>query len=182
MRAGRAIFALLLVALLASATSARARPRPQPRSDVSFEANKRLGLGVSLGAPFAVRAHLYLGRDTALEAAVGTYYRLHLHPLGQGGFHTHLVIMTYPGVITRQRNFWLPFYVGVGLRYMDHGQWEHRHVGLRFPFGVVLDFNCAPFDLFVESAITLDFTTLDESRYHGMTEFSGSVGGRFYFW
>lgn len=56
--------------------------------------------------------------------------------------------------------------------------------GKRFGVGVVgvlFDFECAPFDLFVEAALAFDFTTLDDSHYHGPLELSGSVGGRFYF-
>jgi hypothetical protein len=112
----------------------------------------------------------------------------------------------HPVILTRQAPFVMPFYVGVGARVLfddndyafcrggvcyDYDVDDDENVGVRVPFGLLMDFTRVPLDAFLELAPTVDFIN-DEDRmrcfpegcyYDDDDRFSlyGTIGGRYYF-
>jgi hypothetical protein len=156
--------------VLASSTSAEARPRPRSSS---FESNKTFGLGIMLGEPSGISGKYFMSADTAIDFGVGSYYGYRDH-----GLHVHADFLWHPAVIAKADAFWVPLYVGIGGRFLDHG--NHGHVGARVPLGLALDFNNVPLDVFFELAAVLDIALNDDhSRLYG--DVSASIGIRYWF-
>jgi hypothetical protein len=173
---------MALALLLVSAPGeADARPRPAGKSSKQFEANKGFGLGIMLGVPSGLSGKVYVGTDTAIDFGIGTYYG------GRrgynDGFHLHADFLWHPLVVADPDPFWVPLYIGVGARFLDHGNDgnnnDDTHVGVRVPAGIMMDFNNVPLDIFFEIAFVFDILR-DDGR-HGRADFQSAIGIRYYF-
>jgi hypothetical protein len=156
-----------------------ARPRPARKSKTQFEANKGFGLGIMLGSPSGLSGKYYIGTSTAIDFGLGSYY-------GRGrdgyrdSFGIHADFLWHPFVLADPEPFWLPLYVGVGARFLDHeGRDDNTHVGVRVPVGIAMDFNNVPLDIFLEVAFVFDIIR-DDDR-HNRTDLHQSLGIRYYF-
>jgi len=133
-----------------------------------------------LGAPAGLTGKYYLSANTALDFGVGEYYRYRYHD----AFHVFIDFLWHPVVLASTRPFELPLYIGVGARLLQHRRYKDEygsdaHLGVRVPFGLLMDFNRVPFDIFVEFAFSFDFI-VDHNR-HDYEDFSGAIGARYYF-
>lgn len=166
-----------LALLLASASPADAKARKRFRTDKEF------GIGLMVGAPSGLAAKLYLDAPLAIQFGLGSSHyghhyndRRHYH---NHGVHFHADVLWHPVVLARSRSLQLPLYIGVGGQINNHGyddrDDDHSHIGARVPFGLALDFNRVPLDVFFELAFALDFGH-DSHSY-----LTGSLGARYYF-
>ncbi len=159
-------------------TAAEARPRPK-RNAKSFEANKGFGLGLQVGVPPGLAGKYYLSQDTALDFAVA-FYR-YGRDRYDDAFHIHMTHLWHPFVLAESQALWVPLYVGVGARILDHRSdrdfADDLHIGVRAPIGIALDFNNIPLDIFLELALVVDVI----SDGHGYSDVNGALGVRYYF-
>jgi len=186
-----AVAVALSITFVASAADARPRPRFHRRSN--FEANKTFGLGLMLGAPSGLSGKYFVGRSTAIDFGIGTIYDYR----DRRGFHVHGDFLWHPVSLASTHAFELPFYVGVGGRYLNgdrcyvydpNGRCSYYYnnysaLGVRVPLGLSFDFNNVPLDVFVEIVPVLDFLVTHDTRYDNGVYFDvdGAVGIRFYF-
>jgi len=174
--------ALLVVGVMFVAT-ATADARRSPKRATKFEANKKFGLGIILGAPTGFCGKYYLGKDTALDFGVGAYYGYRRHYDRYEGLHLHLDFLWHPAVLTKNETFWLPIYFGIGGRILDHDDRDWSHLGVRVPAGLMFDFEKVPIDIFLEFALVADF--LEFGPYDdpdgGRVDLTFSLGFRYYF-
>lgn len=166
-----------LAMLLASAPAADAKARKQ------FRTNKSFGVGLMVGAPSGLSAKYYLDAPLAIAFGLGSsHYGHHAHGsrYHNDGVHLHADVLWHPVVLTRGRSFQLPLYLGVGAQVRNHGNHDvnddHSHLGARVPFGVAMDFNRVPLDIFFELAFAIDVIGHDNHSY-----VTGSLGARYYF-
>ena len=181
----------LTIAFVASAAEARPRPRFHQRSN--FEANKTFGLGIMLGAPTGLSGKYFVGRSTAIDFGVGTIYDYR----DRRGFHIHGDFLWHPVSLASTHALELPFYIGVGARFLDgqrcyvyqpNGRCDYYYhgysaFGVRVPLGLSLDFNNVPLDVFFEVVPVLDFLTSRDPAYDSAVYFdvNGAIGVRYYF-
>ena len=176
----------LLVAVTALVTAGAAgtseAQRPRPVRSKKFESNKRLGLGLELGAPFGLTGKYFLqdGGDKALDFGIGDigpgYYG------DRSGLHLYGDYLWHPAVLTDNESFELPLYIGLGARYwdFDYGRATGAYaLGIRAPIGVAFDFNNVPLDIFVQVAFVLDFIHNYTHDIYPDADFS--LGIRFWF-
>lgn len=176
MRSQLVVAVLTSILIFAAApTEADARPRPARKSSKNFEANKGFGLGLLFGVPSGLSGKYYIGTDTALDFGVGTYYRYRY----DNAFSVHGDFLWHPVVLADPDPFWIPFYIGVGARFLDHGNRDDTHFGVRVPVGIALDFNRVPLDIFFEIAFVLDLIR-DDNR-HDFSDVHSALGIRYYF-
>ena len=179
----RRLAAIVLVSasvLLFSATLAEARQRPKRASN--FEANKTFGIGIMLGSPTGFCGKYYLSKDTALDFGVGAYYGYRRHYDDYAGLHLHVDFLWHPAVLTKTDAFWLPIYIGLGGRILDHDDYDYTHLGVRVPAGLMFDFEKVPIDIFVEFALIADFIELGpDDLDEGYIDLTFGVGFRYYF-
>ncbi len=180
---------LILVSVLglalagATATSAQANSRKKYRTDKSF------GLGLMFGAPTGLSGKYYMDSPIAIAFGIGSShyghhdYRRDRDRYRNNGTHLHADALWHPTVLVSNPTFQLPLHVGVGGQIRNHGHdydgdydGQHSHLGVRVPFGVTMDFNRTPLDVFFELAYSLDFTGNDSHSY-----IAGSLGARYYF-
>lgn len=173
--------ALLLVGVtLATASVAEARQRPKRAT--KFEANKTFGIGIMLGAPTGFCGKYYLTKDTALDFGLGAYYGYRRHYDHYAGLHLHMDFLWHPAVLTKNESFWLPLYIGLGGRILEHHDHDDTHLGLRVPAGLMFDFERVPLDIFLEFALVADFVEFGpyEDDDFGV-DLTFSIGFRYYF-
>lgn len=178
--------ALSLVCMFALTTAADARPRPQGFGGKSFSANKTFGLGLELGEPSGLNGKYFLSSDNALDFGLGYIYG---HYRGGDGLHLYADYLWHPMVLTSADAFELPFYVGVGGRFWDWGDYNCRGgvceyygttaFGVRVPLGLSFDFNRVPLDIFVQIVPTLDFYRNYRDNVYFQIDLS--IGVRFWF-
>ncbi len=169
------------VFLMVSVTSTmEARPRPK-RNTKKFESNKTFGLGLMIGVPSGLSGKYYLSSDTALDFAVGSYGN-YGRDRYHDAWHLHMDFLWHPFVLASPEAFWLPLYVGVGARLLDHRYdrdfADDLHLGVRAPIGLMIDFNNIPLDIFMELALVVDLLHDDN---HGYSDVNLSLGIRYYF-
>ncbi len=159
---------VLVLALVAIPTVARA--------DHPF------GLGVMLGAPTGLSAKLYLTKPMALQFGLG------YEPCCRDyhGLHIHTDVLWHPVILLRQPSFVMPFYLGVGVRLLEHGPNndaydDHIHLGIRVPFGILFDFPQVQLDVFIELAVVVDLIYTGDYPDHRRSDINGVVGVRYYF-
>jgi hypothetical protein len=149
------------------------------------------GLGLVLGEPTGLTAKLYLPQPFALQFGVGFVDDFD----GRDGLDANLDFLWHPAILARTPALTMPFYIGVGarladfdhdyivngVRYVDHD----TRLGVRMPFGLLIDFTRAPLDLYFELALVVDLVYFDETYgpYHTRDRvgFNGGVGLRYYF-
>lgn len=157
-----------------------ARPKPKKSKKGEFESNKGFGLGFQFGVPTGITGKYFLTEngDTALDFAVGNYYRR-----SRGGINFHADFLWHPFVLGKTDSMLVPFYLGIGARILDHGDddrdrnGDHLHIGARAPIGIALDFTNVPIDIFLELALVVDLVSDD----HAFTDFNAALGLRYYF-
>ncbi len=146
-------------------------------------ADHPFGFGLMLGAPTGLSAKLYLSQPMALAFGLGyepccRYYH---------GLHIHTDMLWHPAIITRQPSFVMPFYLGVGVRLLEHSNApypydDHWHIGVRVPFGILMDFPQVQLDVFLEIAVVIDlFYTGSYPDDHDRADLNGAIGVRYYF-
>lgn len=159
MRKALAAATLLLTLLLARPAQAQ-------------EAHGDFGLGLQLGAPTGLNMKYYMDRF-AIQAGLGVIERG-----WDDGTHLFVDVVFHPVVLTTQRSFTVPLYVGVGGRILDDDDYEYCRrgrcygdyddddldVGVRIPVGLLMAFHKVPLDAFLELAPTIDFINDDDER------------------
>jgi len=171
-------------AMWMSVTSlAHARPRPESNR-TPFEANKTFGLGLMLGAPTGLNGKYYLSENTAFDFALGAYHEFR----HRNALQIHADFLWHPAVLATTDPFLLPFYVGIGARFLDHDDDDDRrrrdgsHFGARVPIGLLMDFNRVPIDIFFELALVVDVIVNDDGdNDHDHVDIDGAIGARYYF-
>lgn len=145
------------------------------------------GLGIELGAPTGLNGKYFLAPSHALDFGIGAwgYYGFRDRAGYNGGFNIYLDYLWHPISLVSAEAFELPFYVGVGGRFIS---WDYNGpknngrdstIGLRVPFGLAFDFNNVPFDAFVQFCYTADFYDSYGNGFYSDFEFS--IGARYWF-
>lgn len=178
----RLLHALVLAFVLVLAATSQAHARSKGDSP-----QRAFGLGLVLGAPTGLAAKLYLARPMALAFGLGDGYGFH----GHNGLQLHADVLWHPAVLARTAAFTLPFYLGVGGRVLSYDDYDDRdydddtHLGVRVPFGLLMDFHNASIDVFLELAVVVDFLHVHDSDYRhrndDRSDLHGAFGFRYYF-
>jgi hypothetical protein len=174
-----------------------------PRAAHAEEGAHAFGLGIELGAPTGLAMKYYLGRSSgrggmvALQAGLGE-----IQSWGPDGLYVHVDVVWHPAVIATTPDFTLPFYVGVGGRLLNWrddycynyqgnrycGGEGETDLGVRVPFGLLMDFHKVPIDVFFELSLVFDLFhshSNDDVYYdHYDDDFlslDGVLGARYYF-
>ena len=170
-------------------------------SPARAEGGHEFGLGLELGAPTGLAMKYYMGSSggrggmMALQAGLGV-----VENWGPDGFHLHVDVVWHPTVLARTPDFTLPFYFGVGGRVLDWNDdycWRENGVlycegegdtdiGVRVPFGILMDFHKVPIDVFFELALVFDILHIEDrdDPYDYDDDFlslNGVLGVRYYF-
>lgn len=181
---------LLLASVLVAALSSSANAQQG--------GGRPFGLGLMLGEPTGISAKWYLGgKPFALQFGLGWVDDDGFRDDDDDGLHIHGDVVWHPAILTRNPTFVMPFYLGVGARILDdedgydcnnNGCRFHEddtYIGVRVPFGLLMDFNRTPIDIFLEIAIVVDLIELDDDDFddddHDRGHLNGSVGVRYYF-
>lgn len=141
------------------------------------------GLGLIIGSPTGLSLKYYLGESGhAIDAAVGQAVA------SDRGIHVHADYLWHPGILASEDAFDLVWYVGIGVRLLDHDRGNRGeddfHIGPRAPIGILFDFNEVPLDVFLELALILDFRSGEDGRDdHDEFGFdlNAGIGVRYYF-
>ncbi len=132
------------------------------------------GLGLIIGSPTGISGKLYLNRRNAVDFAVGGAF------LNRRGLHAHADYLWHPLMLADDEAFFLPLYVGIGARVLDHGYGKDDddfHLGARAPVGILFDFKQIPLDVFLEIALIVDLI-----EDHGdLLDLNAGAGVRYYF-
>lgn len=129
------------------------------------QAGRGWGVGLFLGEPVGVSLKTWIGRKTALDAAVAWSFseeRLYVH--GDYLFHNFSLISVDAGE--------LPVYYGIGGRVHFSA---NTHAGVRVPLGLNYIFDNRKFDIFLEVAPTLNL--IPESGFY----VGFALGARYFF-
>jgi hypothetical protein len=155
--------AILAVVLLAGLPAGTARADGGP-----------FGLGLILGSPTGIDGKLYFNKQNALDFAVGEAF------VNERGFHLHADYLWHPVMLTQDEAFFLPFYLGIGGRFLDHERHTDSaaHLGVRAPLGILFDFKRIPLDVFLEVALVVDIIRPSEDD---IVDLNVGVGVRYYF-
>ncbi len=138
------------------------------------------GLGLILGEPTGISAKLYLADTTAVDAALGGAV------IGKG-IQAHADYLWHPWVLTNEKAFVMPAYIGLGARVLQHDRGDNdddMHIGVRVVGGLLFDFREIPLDVFLEIAIIGEFASADnDGDNHGGfgPGLNVGLGGRYYF-
>ncbi len=139
------------------------------------------GIGIMLGAPTGVSLKYYLkSSDKAIDGGVGGNFA------GAQGISVHADFLWHPRVLATEPAFDMPFYVGIGVRILDHdhgaGQ-TNMQIGPRIPVGLLFDFNSVPLDVFLEVALILEYRFAgDDPKHEGFgPDLNAAIGVRYYF-
>lgn len=150
------------------------------------------GLGLMVGEPFGLSAKYYIGNKMAIDGGLGEVN----DRWNDDGIHIHADVLWHPAILTDQPAFTIPFYVGVGGRFLDHENrnynnngdliWEDDdvHLGARVPFGVLMDFKKVSLDVFFELAMVVDLLVLEDDLNvdeHDRVHLHAALGVRYYF-
>lgn len=175
----RLLSIVVVIAVLAAGSVAFARPRAGGGSR-PFEANKTFGLGLMIGAPTGLSGKYFLSSDRALDFGVGAIYGYRYG----NGFHVHGDYLWHPVSLAHTEAFELPFYLGVGARIWSFGCGNCTNnataIGVRVPFGLSMDFNEAPIDIFFELVVVADVFVNYPGHGFG-PDIDGAIGIRYWF-
>jgi hypothetical protein len=159
----RRLATILIVLAILAATRGRAEAAGGP-----------FGLGLIIGSPTGISGKLYFNRQNALDFALGAAF------LSTRGLHAHLDYLWHPVMLAQDEAFFLPLYVGIGGRILDHDHGaddDDVHLGVRVPAGLVFDFRAVPLDVFIEVALIVDIVT-DHGDH---VDLNAALGARYYF-
>jgi hypothetical protein len=139
------------------------------------------GIGIMIGEPTGISAKYYLkSGDKAIDGGIGGNFA------GTKGIAVHADFLWHPKILTSEPAFDMPFYVGGGVRVIQHdlgGGSTDFHWGVRIPAGILFDFNNVPIDVFLELALILEFRDGSQATKESSfgPDLSASVGVRYYF-
>jgi hypothetical protein len=176
---------LVAIALVGQLGVADADGRPRIHRGKRFEANKTFGLGVELGGPSGLNGKWFLAPSHALDFGVGTYLDYYY---GGTGFNLYADYLWHPVSLVSAEAFELPFYVGVGGRFISFDSNCGPRgtvcdgadaIGVRVPIGVAFDFNNLPLDVFGQVVPTFDF--FHDYNHDFFVDVDVSVGIRYWF-
>jgi hypothetical protein len=140
----------------------------------AFAEGGPFGLGIIIGSPTGLSGKLYLNRTNAIDFAVGAAF------LDSRGLHAHVDYLWHPVMIASDEAFYLPLYLGLGVRILDHDHGrddDDTHLGIRAPLGILFDFKRVPIDVFAEIALIIDI--VDE--HDDLLDLNAGIGIRYYF-
>jgi hypothetical protein len=152
----RTVLALVAVAVLL-AGSREATAQSSRGGDV--------GLGIVLGDPTGFSAMFRLGGAGALDLAIG------IDVFGDDDFYVHLEYVHFLTDLSRGGTAGLIPYVGIGGFFVT----DVDFIGARAPFGLAIEFNRAPIQIFGELAL---FLLLDPDVD---LDVGGAIGFRYFF-
>jgi len=152
---------VVAVSAVSGASSARAEGGP-------------FGLGLILGSPTGIDGKIYFNKQNALDFAVGEAF------VNERGLHIHADYLWHPVMLTQDEAFFLPLYLGIGGRFLDHERHTDTvaHLGARAPLGILFDFKRIPLDVFLEVALVVDIIRPSEDD---VVDVNVGVGVRYYF-
>lgn len=132
------------------------------------------GLGLILGSPTGIDGKIYFNKQNALDFAVGEAF------VNERGLHIHADYLWHPVMLTQDEAFFLPLYLGIGGRFLDHERHTDSaaHLGARAPIGILFDFKRIPLDIFLEVALIVDIIRPSEDD---VVDLNVGVGVRYYF-
>jgi hypothetical protein len=132
------------------------------------------GLGLIVGSPTGLSGKVYFNKMNALDFGVGEAF------INQRGFHLHVDYLWHPVMLAQDEAFFLPLYLGVGGRFLEHERHDNdeAHLGVRGPIGILFDFKRVPIDVFLELAVIVDFIRESDSD---VVDLNAAIGVRYYF-
>ena len=125
------------------------------------------GVGLIAGEPTGLSAKLWLGRNTAVDAAAAWSFS------GVDALHLHADFLVHRFDLVRVEHGALPVYYGVGGRLKIRDQ--DSEFGVRIPLGLAYLFESNPIDVFVEVVPLVDLAPDTDF------ELNASVGVRYFF-
>ena len=143
-------------------------------SSARAEGGGPFGLGLILGSPTGIDGKIYFNKQNALDFAVGEAF------VNERGLHIHADYLWHPVMLTQDEAFFLPLYLGIGGRFLDHERHTDTvaHLGVRAPLGILFDFKRIPLDVFLEVALIVDIIRPSEDD---IVDLNVGVGVRYYF-
>lgn len=124
------------------------------------------GVGLIVGQPTGVTGAYALSDHTALDGAIGLGW------IDDRDFYFHLEFDYYLPTLVRGGSVDLNAYLGIGGFFFAH---DDPGIGARAPFGLSLDFNTVPLEIFLELALLMPLVPdLD-------LDVRGALGFRYYF-
>jgi hypothetical protein len=124
------------------------------------------GLGLIVGQPTGLTAAFELSEKTAIDAALG------LSIFDGRDFYLHVEFLYYLPTLLNENAFDLNAYLGIGGWFVAAGD---AVIGARAPFGLSLDFNNAPIQIFAELSVLLAVAPDAKGSIRG------AAGFRYYF-
>jgi hypothetical protein len=124
------------------------------------------GLGLIVGQPTGITGAYELSDNTAIDAALG------LAIFDDRDFYLHVEFLYFLPTLIRGSDVDLRAYLGIGGWLVAHND---PVIGARAPFGLSLDFNNVPLQLFLEASVLIALVpdTGGDVR--------GALGFRYYF-
>jgi hypothetical protein len=136
-------------------------------------AQRELGVGVIMGDPIRITVKKWLGRDTAVDAAISRMNTGGGNNAESEAFEVHLDYLKHNFNMFQIKEGSLPVYYGIGVRIQNDTEMT---TAVRIPIGISFLFKNAPVAAFYEYAFLFDMTTPD-SEMQTETAF----GIRYYF-
>jgi hypothetical protein len=124
------------------------------------------GLGLIVGQPTGLTAAFGLSENTAIDAALG------LALFDGRDFYLHVEFLYVLPTLVNESAFDLNAYLGIGGWFVAAGE---AVIGARAPFGLSLDFNNAPIQIFAELSVLLAIAPGTDGAIRG------AAGFRYYF-
>jgi hypothetical protein len=124
-----------------------------------------IGVGLILGEPTGLSAKLWLGQNTAVDAAAAWSFR------DPGALHIHADYLFHKFDLLEVPQGRLPFYAGIGGRIKLETE---TRIGVRLAVGADYMFDSVPLDVFLEVVPLLDLVPATEFG------FNAAIGVRYF--
>lgn len=160
---------ILTLSFVFMAGSADARPTAISKR---YETDKKLGLGLMLGVPSGLGVKFLATEELAIDFGAGAYIKYR----DRTGLHIHADLLYHPFVAVEGDSFVAPFYSGLGVRFLNFG--DFTHIGVRIPFGIAFDLESKSIDIFLEGAFIYDVSRGESTG--GAVDINIMSGLRFY--
>jgi hypothetical protein len=136
---------------------------------LSLARDGAFGLGVILGDPTGLSWKVWTGSKTAFAGAAAW-------SLGRRDFfHPHVDYLFHKENLIRVSKGRLPFYYGVGVRFLFREDDQSDKVGIRFPLGLEYLFVSPSLGVFLE------FVPIFDLSPKTAVDLNGAIGVRYYF-
>ena len=126
----------------------------------------QFGVGLIVGQPTGITGAYDLSDKSAIDAAVG------LALFDNRDLYVHVEYTYTPFVLVHGGDLDLSAYLGVGGWFVSAGK---AVLGVRVPFGLSLDFNTAPIQIFLEASVLVAIVPDPDGTVRG------AAGFRYYF-